>query len=71
MPRSGTVTSIIDHGTIVAVYLDDSPDPVLFDHRCFGHLWEAEGPLVGRRVTVTGDLFEQTISFDAYEEDEE
>ena len=58
---SGTITTIQDCGTIVIVFLDtgEKISPIYFDHRCFGHLLEAEGcdpsGLIGRPVTYENE----------------
>lgn len=52
---TGVVTSIIDHGSIVQVYLDDGPQPINFDCRMYGHVVEAEGSLIGRTLTFSYD----------------
>lgn len=62
---TGNVVAIRNHGTIVELILDTGA-PIYFDHRPFGHLYEAEqGNIVGRHVTVEVDGDgEQTVSFE-------
>jgi len=57
--RSGTVTAIVDSGTVVTVVVgleDGGTYPVHFDHRRFRHMVEAVavGPaeLIGRHMEV-------------------
>lgn len=47
---SGVVTSIINHGTVVQVFLGGY-NHIVFDHTPFRWLVESEGDLVGRHLT--------------------
>lgn len=45
---TGIVDSVVDHGSIVQVYLIDEERKlhvVNFDRRQFSHFWDAEGPI--------------------------
>lgn len=48
---TGKVEHIVNNGTIVSVFTDAGV--VHFDHRMFANFYEAEGPLVGRTITVS------------------
>jgi hypothetical protein len=51
---TGTITRIEDHGTIVILFIDNTP--IYFDHTPFRWLYEMEaGNLIGRTATFDGE----------------
>ena len=67
---TGKVTDIVDHGTIVQMFVKTKrrKRPIIvvnFDHRQFWNMYEAEGSVVlGREVEVIGEEFgDQRVEF--------
>ena len=53
---TGTITRIEDHGTIVLVWIDQTP--VYFDHRPFGHFVADYPNPIGLEVSYDGGALE-------------
>ena len=60
---TGTITDVVNHGTIVVVFLttdDDGVVPVHFDHRPFRWLLDVEqctpDQLIGRSASFDGEV---------------
>jgi hypothetical protein len=71
----GTVTQIIDHGSIVQLWLttaDGKPLVVNFDRRQFAHLWDDIGPIYEGDTLYHGyDGGIEYVSPEPIEEEEE
>ena len=70
----GTVSSIIDHGTIVQMLIltdDGRLRNIHWDHRMFYNMIESLGciPGKGERVIVHGEPFEETVEFPDLEDE--
>jgi hypothetical protein len=58
------ITGIDNMGTIVQVFVDERPFVINMDHRMYWQMHEAEeGNILGRKIKVHGDEFNQTIEF--------
>lgn len=61
---TGVITDVTNEGTIFVLHVDDEsgvPHAVYMDHRMAQQLYEAEGELVGRDVTVTESRFGESF----------